>query len=59
MNVVPMSKQALIQRRSVSLLPERFGLAGALAGLGGGLAMTIVAALLTHEIGRASCRERV
>jgi len=50
MNVVPMSKQALIQRRSVSLLPERLGLAGALAGLGGGLAMTIVSALLTRAL---------
>jgi hypothetical protein len=50
MNVIPISKQALIQRRSVSLLPERLGLAGALAGLGGGLAMTIVAALLTRAL---------
>jgi hypothetical protein len=50
MNAVPMSKQALIQRRSVSHLPERLGLGGALAGLGGGLAMTIVAALLTRAL---------
>ena len=31
-------------------LPDRLGLAGALAGLGGGLAMAIIGALLTHVL---------
>jgi hypothetical protein len=37
-------------RRAVELLPDVIGLAGALAGLGGGLSMALIGALLTHAL---------
>ena len=37
-------------RRAVAALPNAIGLAGALAGLGGGLAMVLIGALLTHAL---------
>src|SRR5215208_5564490 len=37
-------------RRAGAPLPDRIGLAGALAGLGGGLAMTLIGALLSHAL---------
>jgi hypothetical protein len=40
----------LATRRVVAPLPDIIGLAGALAGLGGGLAMTLIGALLTHAL---------
>src|SRR4029453_6820994 len=40
----------LARFRAASRLPDRIGLAGALAGLGGGLAMALIGALLTHAL---------
>ena len=40
----------LAARRAVAPLPNVIGLAGALAGLGGGLAMALISALLTHAL---------
>src|SRR4051812_15819981 len=37
-------------RRIGAPLPDRIGLAGALAGLGGGVAMTLIGALLSHAL---------
>src|SRR5689334_15308667 len=37
-------------RRALAPHPARIGLAGALAGLGGGLAMTLIGALLMHAL---------
>src|SRR5690242_14145811 len=37
-------------RRIGAPLPDQLGLAGALAGLGGGLAMTLIGALLSHAL---------
>jgi hypothetical protein len=37
-------------RRIVAPMPDMIGLAGAIAGLGGGLAMTLIGALLTHAL---------
>jgi hypothetical protein len=40
--------------RAVALLPKAIGLAGALAGVGGGLAMALIGALLTHALDQDS-----
>jgi hypothetical protein len=37
-------------RRAIALPPDSTGLAGALAGLGGGLAMGLIGVLLTHAL---------
>ena len=50
MNAISLSRRALFPPRTVSLFADRLALGGALAGLGGGLAMTIVAALLTRAL---------
>ncbi len=39
-----------VERRAVAPLPDTIGPAGALAGLGGGLAMALIGALLTHAL---------
>ncbi|MEO7908130.1 MAG: DUF6789 family protein [Roseiflexaceae bacterium] len=41
-------------RRTRAPLPDRVGLAGAVAGLGGGLAMTLIGALLSHALDQDS-----
>ena len=46
MNALVMSNRELIQQPAVSPIPAVLELGGALAGLAGGLAMTISAALL-------------
>ena len=46
----PQFQGRLLTRRMVAPLPDIMGLAGALAGLGGGLAMTLIGALLTHAL---------
>jgi hypothetical protein len=40
----------LTAHRTLTLLPDTIGLAGALAGLGSGLVMTLIGALLTHAL---------
>jgi len=47
-----MSTPTPIARRAISPLPDIVGLGGALAGLGGGVAMAIVAALISVSIGQ-------
>ena len=37
-------------RRTIAPLPDIVGVAGALAGLGGGMAMALIGALLTHAL---------
>jgi hypothetical protein len=51
MNALVMSNRELIQRPAVSPIPAVLELGGALAGLAGGLAMTISAALLAGLYG--------
>jgi hypothetical protein len=51
MNALSMSNRQLTQRQVSAPLPDGFGLGGALAGLVGGLAMTIGAALLAGSYG--------
>jgi Family of unknown function (DUF6789) len=51
MNTLSMSGRLPIQRRAVSRYPDMLGLSGALAGLVGGIAMTIGAALLDGSYG--------
>jgi hypothetical protein len=50
MNALSMANRQLNPRRSIFRLPNLPGLSGALAGLSGGVAMTIVAALLTGAL---------
>jgi hypothetical protein len=50
MHMPPQFHGRLITRRTVAPLPDIMGLAGALAGLGGGLAMTLIGALLTQAL---------
>lgn len=50
MNASSVTTQRKNQRPRLALLPDVIGLSGALAGVGGGLAMAIVAALLTRSL---------
>jgi hypothetical protein len=50
MNTIVMSRQQLNQQRARVSSSDRLGLRGLLAGLGGGLTMTITAALLTRAL---------
>src|SRR5215212_4175098 len=50
MNMPTQFQSRMPAQRTVALLPDRIGLGGALAGLGGGLAMTLIGALLTHAL---------
>jgi hypothetical protein len=51
MSVVPVGKNSVSQRQVESPLPDVMGLGGAIAGLGGGVAMAIIAAILSVSIG--------
>ena len=51
MNTSMMSNWRLAPRRAVPALPDVLGLAGALAGLGGGLVMWVVSTLLSEALG--------
>jgi hypothetical protein len=51
MNVLSMSTRQLSRPRAISLVPDKLGLGGALAGLVGGAAMSSVAALLAAAYG--------
>src|SRR3954451_21028910 len=51
MNMPTQFQSRMPAQRTVALLPDRIGLGGARAGLaGGGLAMTLIGALLTHAL---------
>jgi hypothetical protein len=50
MHMPTLFHRRLATRRAASPLPDVIGLAGALAGLGGGLAMALIGALLTHAL---------
>src|SRR5438128_1289532 len=47
-----MNTQTRLSRPAISPLPDIVGLGGALAGLGGGVAMAIVAAMISASIGQ-------
>jgi hypothetical protein len=51
-NVSSTANDQRLQRRAIAPLPNVIGLGGAIAGLGGGLAMAIVAAMLTRALGQ-------
>jgi hypothetical protein len=50
MNASPVARQSTNKPPRSALLPNVLGLNGAIAGLGGGVAMAVVAALLTRAI---------
>jgi hypothetical protein len=50
MNASSVTTQRKNQRPRRALVPDVIGLSGALAGIGGGLAMAVVAALLTRSL---------